>query len=159
MRSCQCTSHDLYVGGCQWQWQVCQWHHGNFVYVSLCVCVIPLTLFQVEFRVIVLSTSTNLTSYRPGSHVSYLESYFVVFHHTDTHISVFFLAIDLFLHNKQKILISRRGYSWWTDWDSWITDFPPTCWVALVFLSVPPSHTLPFTHFVVINWTYPICWF
>ncbi len=35
MRSCKCTSHNLYAGGCQWQWQVCQWHNGKCVYVSL----------------------------------------------------------------------------------------------------------------------------
>ncbi len=23
MRSCKCTNHNLYAGGCQWQWQVC----------------------------------------------------------------------------------------------------------------------------------------
>jgi hypothetical protein len=23
MRSCKCTNHNLYTGGCQWQWQVC----------------------------------------------------------------------------------------------------------------------------------------
>lgn len=34
---------------------VCQWHNGKCVYVSVsvCVCVIPVDPFQVEFRVIV----------------------------------------------------------------------------------------------------------
>jgi hypothetical protein len=59
MRSSKFTIHDLYAGGCQWQWQVCQWHNGKCVYVSVsvCVCVIPLGLFQVEYRVLVYHTS------------------------------------------------------------------------------------------------------
>ncbi len=34
---------------------VCQWRNGKFVYVSVseCVYVIPLTIFQDEFRVFV----------------------------------------------------------------------------------------------------------
>ncbi len=46
MRSCKCTNHDLYVGGCQWcQWW-CQWQRQVCVSdtmvsvcMSRCVCV------------------------------------------------------------------------------------------------------------------------
>jgi hypothetical protein len=38
---------------------VCPWHNGKCAYVrvSVCVCVIPVALFQVEFRVLVYPTS------------------------------------------------------------------------------------------------------
>ena len=49
MRSCKCTSHDLYAGGCQWHWQVCVSDVMVSVCMSrcVCVCVIPLALLQV----------------------------------------------------------------------------------------------------------------
>ncbi len=41
MRSCKCTNHDLYAGGCQWQWKVCVRDTMVSVCMSgwVCVCV------------------------------------------------------------------------------------------------------------------------
>jgi hypothetical protein len=39
MRSCKCTSHDLYAGGRQWQWQVCVSNAMVSVCMSRWVCV------------------------------------------------------------------------------------------------------------------------
>jgi hypothetical protein len=50
MRSCKCTNHDLYGGGCRWQWKVCDRDTMVIVCMSgwVCVCV-SLQLLSFKF--------------------------------------------------------------------------------------------------------------
>ncbi len=58
------------------------------------------------------------------------------------------VSLGLLLDFSKRFLLVR------VTWDYSLTDSPPECWVALAFLPVSPSPTLPFALFV----TSRLCW-
>jgi hypothetical protein len=166
MRSCKCTSHDLYAGGCQWQWQVCV----SDTLVSVCMSRWVRVSLRTPHCWRVSRETQNvrhrqvlpdhavwarelshllLVSIVIGSHVSYLileKSR----HRSGTQHHSFGIRLSFTTSTK---------YSWWVNfskrfllvhvvWDFSLTDFPPACWVTLAFLFASPCRILPFTHFV-----------
>ena len=103
---------------------VCQWHNGKCLYVSVsvCVCVIPLVLFQVEFRVLVWKDTLQVTRYSFD---------FVIF---------FLLVVELSNHVFWTLLPGFFLVS--VVWDFSLTDFPPLCGVLAFWLFHPLSHSL-----------------
>ncbi len=162
MRSCKCTSHDLYAGGCQWQWQVyvidtmvsvCM---SGWVCVSVChssfslsswvqgVCLNPHHVNQGVFQ----KSTPQVTLYE--SHTAEESLRRPIWNSTP------FFVIRLSLTSRTKYCVLLFDFSKTfllvhVTWDFSLTDYPPVWWVTLVFLPPAPSPTVPVTRFVCLG--------